>query len=221
MIAPGSAFAGRTFDAVLFDMDGTLISSIAAVDRSWSQWAGEHGFDPATFRISHGTPARTIVERLLPAEAVDAALARITAIEISDVAGVLLLPGAADLLAAVPPDRVAIVTSCTRDLARARIAAAGIDVPAVVVTADDVQHGKPDPEPFALGAARLGLDPARCLVVEDAPAGLASGRAAGCATLAVAGTHELEALDADAHARSVADITVQVAADGTLTVVDL
>ena len=221
MLTPGSAFAGRTFDAILFDMVGTLISSIAAVDRSWSRWAGEHGFDPETFRISHGTPARTLVERLLPADAVDAALARINAIEIADVDGVLLLDGAAALLAALPPGRVAIVTSCTRDLAHARITAAGIDVPDVVVTADDVQRGKPDPEPFALGAARLGLDPARCLVVEDAPAGLASGRAAGCATLAVSGTHALDGLDADAHASSVADLTVQVAADGTLTIIDL
>jgi sugar-phosphatase len=221
MLTPGSAFAGRTFDAILFDMDGTLISSIAAVDRSWSQWAGEHGFDPTTFRISHGTPARTLVERLLPPEAVDAAVARIDEIEIADVDGVLLLDGAAELLAALPPERVAIVTSCTRDLAHARIAATGLEVPAVVVTADDVQNGKPDPEPFALGAARLGLDPARCLVVEDAPAGLASGRAAGCATLAVSGTHELEALEADAHAASVASVSVQVAADGTLTIVDL
>ena len=221
MLTPGSAFAGRTFDAVLFDMDGTLISSIAAVDRSWSQWAGEHGFDPVTFRISHGTPARTLVEQLLPAEAVDAAIARINEIEIADVDGVLLLPGAAEILAALPPTRVAIVTSCTRDLAHARIAAAGIAVPDVVVTADDVERGKPDPEPFALGASRLGLDPSRCLVVEDAPAGLASGRAAGCATLAVSGTHELDLLDADAHAGSVADLAVVVAADGTLTIVDL
>ena len=221
MLTPGSAFAGRTFDAILFDMDGTLISSIAAVDRSWSQWAGEHGFDAATFRISHGTPARTLVESLLPAEAVDAALARINEIEIADVDGVLLLPGAAELLAALPASAVAIVTSCTRDLARARIVAAGIDVPDVVVTADDVRNGKPDPEPFALGAARLGLDPTRCLVVEDAPAGLASGRAAGCATLAVSGTHPLDALDADAHAASVAEVAVQVGDDGTLTIVDL
>lgn len=221
MLTPGSAFAGRTFDAILFDMDGTLISSIAAVDRSWSRWAGEHGFDPDTFRISHGTPARTLVERLLPADAVDAAVARIDEIEIADVDGVLLLDGAAELLAALPAERVAIVTSCTRDLAHARIAATGLDVPAVVVTADDVQNGKPDPEPFALGAARLGLDPARCLVVEDAPAGLASGRAAGCATLAVSGTHALDTLDADAHAPSVASVSVQVAADGTLTIVDL
>ncbi|PFG35206.1 HAD-IA family hydrolase [Sanguibacter antarcticus] len=221
MLTPGTAFAGRTFDAILFDMDGTLISSIAAVDRSWSRWAGEHGFDAMTFRISHGTPARTLIERLLPADAVDAALARITEIEVSDVDGVLLLPGAAELLDLLPAAGVAIVTSCTRDLAHARITATGLAVPDVVVTADDVQNGKPDPEPFALGAARLGLDPSRCLVVEDAPAGLASGRAAGCATLAVSGTHTLETLDADAHASSVASFTVRVADDGTLTILDV
>ena len=220
MLTPGLAFADRTFDALLFDMDGTLISSIAAVDRSWSQWADEYGFDGATFAIAHGTPARTLVERLVAPEAVDAALDRINAIELADTSGVELLDGAAALLTALPAERKAIVTSCTRALAHVRIAAAGITAPDVVVTADDVSHGKPDPEPFALAAERLGFAPERCLVVEDAPAGLASGRAAGCATLAVDGTHDLGELDADAYAAGVGQVGVVVLEDGTLRVVD-
>lgn len=220
MLTPGLALADRTFDAVLFDMDGTLISSIAAVDRSWARWAGEHGHDAATFTISHGTPAREIIARLVPPEEVETAFARINALELADTDGVTLLPGAAELLAALPGDRQAIVTSCTRDLALVRIDAAGIPRPEVVVTADDVARGKPDPEPFLLGASRLGVDPARCLVVEDAPAGLAAGRAAGCATLAVDGTHSLDELDADAHAPGLGAVGIRLNADGSLTVVD-
>jgi len=131
-----------------------------------------------------------------------------------------VLPGAAELLASLPRDRHAIVTSCTRDLAAVRIAATGIGAPEVVVTADDITRGKPDPEPFRRGAELLGFAPERCLVVEDAPAGLASGRAAGCATLAVAGTHTLDELDADAHSSGVDAVAVQVNADGSLTLVD-
>lgn len=219
MLSPGLAFADRTFDAILFDMDGTLISSIEAVDRSWALWAREHGFGE-DFRIAHGTPARSLVERLVAPEQVEAALARVTEIELSDTDGVRVLPGAAELLASLPRDRHAIVTSCTRDLAAVRIAATGIGAPEVVVTADDITRGKPDPEPFRRGAELLGFAPERCLVVEDAPAGLASGRAAGCATLAVAGTHALDELDADAHASGVDAVAVRVNADGSLTLVD-
>lgn len=219
MLSPGQAFADRTFDAILFDMDGTLISSIEAVDRSWARWAVEHGFG-ADFRIAHGTPARSLVESLVAPEQVEAALARVTEIEISDTDGVRVLPGAAELLASLPRDRHAIVTSCTRDLAAVRIAATGIGAPDVVVTADDITRGKPDPEPFRRGAELLGVAPERCLVVEDAPAGLASGRSAGCATLAVAGTHTLDELDADAHAPGVSAVAVRVNPDGSLTLED-
>ncbi|MBD5785357.1 HAD-IA family hydrolase [Cellulosimicrobium terreum] len=188
--APGTAFAGRTFDAVLFDMDGTLIDSVPAVERSWRRLAAEHGLpDPDEYQIPHGTPARTVLAGLLPPERVDAAYERIHELELLDADGVTILPGTRDALAALPAGRLAIVTSCTTPLAAVRMAASGLEAPAVVVTADDVERGKPDPDPFLLGAQRLGVDPARCLVVEDAPAGIASGRAAGCAVLAVTGTH--------------------------------
>ncbi|MFC8921213.1 HAD-IA family hydrolase [Cellulosimicrobium sp. NPDC057127] len=187
---PGSAFADRTFDAVLFDMDGTLIDSVPAVDRSWRRWAAEQGLPGAEdFTIQHGTPARSLIARLLPADRVDAAYERIQELELVDNEGVTMLAGTADALATLPVEHQAIVTSCTRPLAEARMAASGLAARSVVVTAEDVEHGKPAPDPFLLGAERLGVDPARCLVVEDAPAGIASARAAGCAVLAVTGTH--------------------------------
>src|SRR5690606_2453028 len=126
----------------------------------------------------------------------EAAYDRIHALELDDNEGVTILPGTRDALAALPPERSAIVTSCTRPLAAARMAASGLVAPSVVVTADDVAHGKPNPDPFLLGARRLGVDPRRCLVVEDAPAGVASGRAAGCAVVVVTGTHSADELAA-------------------------
>src|SRR5690242_14098625 len=139
----------RPFAAVLFDMDGTLIDSIPTVVRSWLRWAQEEDVDPRRLAGFHGVPARGIAERLLPPERVDAAVARIEAIEVADVEGITVLPGALDALAALGADhRSAIATSCTAPLAAARIAATGLPVPPVVVTASDVTRGKPHPEPF-------------------------------------------------------------------------
>lgn len=188
----------RAFDAVLFDMDGTLVDSTAAVVRSWLRLAEEHSIAVADLQAAagHGRPARDIVAELFPPEQHDRAVARITALELADVDGVVALPGADDALHGSGA-LGAIVTSCSAELARARQRAAELVVPAVVVTADDVVAGKPDPEPFLLAARRLGVDPTRCLVVEDAPAGLASGRAAGMTTLALTTTHDVDDLDAD------------------------
>lgn len=208
----------RTFAAVLLDLDGTLIDSTPVVVRSWQQWAAEHGFGEEHLAGSHGVPAKQIVAGLLPPERVDAAVARIEAIELADVEGIVPLPGAADLLDALPPGRAAVATSCTRPLAAARIAASGLRVPEVVVTASDVTRGKPDPEPFLLAASRLGVDPAACLVVEDAPAGLAAARAAGCATLAVTTTHAAGELDADLVVGSLAEVRAVLSADGVAVV---
>ena len=190
--------AALAFDAVLFDMDGTLVDSTASVVRCWVRLAEENGITVETLQAAagHGRPARDIVADLFPPAGRASALARITHLEVHDVDGVVALPGASEALRATAA-RGAIVTSCTADLAAARQRAAGIPVPAVVVTADDVVRGKPDPEPFLAGARLLGVDPARCLVVEDAPAGLAAGRAAGMTTLAVTTTHTADELDAD------------------------
>ncbi len=191
-----SALTDRTFAAVLFDNDGTLIDSTEAVRRSWVAWAIEHHVDPFSLQGFHGVPAAAIVAAVLPDGDQGDALARIVAIEESDTVGVVALPGATEALA-VLGQSAAIATSATRNLALARLEAAGVGIPEVVVSADDITRGKPDPEPYLLAAQRLGVDPAQCLVVEDAPSGLTSGRAAGCATLGVVSTHGAHDLDAD------------------------
>ncbi len=208
------AIGGRTFDAVLFDMDGTLVDSTPAVERSWATWGTEYGLTRSALEAGHGQPASQLVTSLLPPADVAQGLARIAELELADVHDITILPGAVALLNALPQDRVAIVTSATRALAAARIAAAGLSAPAAVVTFDDVTKGKPDPEPFLLGAARLGIDPSRCLVVEDAPAGIAAGRAAGCATLAVTTTSSRDQLHADLVVDSLAEVSIVAGPDG-------
>ena len=209
---------GRTFAAVLFDMDGTLIDSIPVVIRSWVRWAQEEGVDPRRLAGFHGVPARGVISALLPPERVDAAFHRIEAIEIADTEGIAILPGALDALNTLGAagtdgsDLAAIATSCTRPLADARLAATGLPAPAVVVTASDVAQGKPHPDPFLLAAARLGVDPADCLVVEDAPGGLEAARAAGCATLAVSTTTAVADLIADAVVGTLGDVRFSVVA---------
>jgi sugar-phosphatase len=214
---PADLLAGlidRRFAAVLFDMDGTLIDSTPVVVRSWVTWALERGIPPERLEGHHGVPAAQIVRGLVPEHDVEAAIARINALEIADVEGITVLAGAAEAVAALPEACRAIVTSCTSALAAARIAATGLLVPSVVVTADDVPRGKPDPAPYLLGAQRLGVDPARCLVVEDAPSGLASARAAGAATLAVTTTTPARDLVADAVVGTLADVRFVVDGDG-------
>ena len=209
-----SALEGRSFDAVLFDLDGTLIDSTPAVVRSWVTWAHEHDVDPRVFEGNHGVPAVQIIATVLPPHRVPAALQRIVDIEVADVDGILVLPGTLDALAALPDGACAVVTSCTRVLARARIAATHLPAPAVVVTADDVTTGKPDPAPYLLGARLLGVDPARCLVVEDAPSGLLAGSLAGAATLAVTTTTAAGRLRADAVVTDLSDVRFTAAPDG-------
>jgi mannitol-1-/sugar-/sorbitol-6-phosphatase len=208
------AVGERTYDAVLFDLDGTLIDSTEAVLRSWLTWADERGVDPARLQGFHGVQARQIVRALVAEHEIGPASARIDELELLDVQGIVPLPGAARALAALPAGRSAVVTSCTARLAAVRLGAAALPVPQVLVTADDVAAGKPDPEPFLVGAERLAADPARCLVFEDAPSGLAAGRAAGSTTLAVLTTTAAEQLDADAVVRSLADVVLVAGPDG-------
>jgi sugar-phosphatase len=213
-----AGLAGRRFEAVLFDMDGTLIDSTPVVVRSWVTWALERGIDPKDLEGHHGVPAAQIVRGLVPEDEVEAAIERINALELADVEGITMLPGAAEAVAALPEARRAIVTSCVAPLAAARIAATGLRAPSVVVTASDVRIGKPDPAPYLLGAERLGVDPSSCLVVEDAPSGLVSARAAGAATLAVTTTTPADELDADAVVGTLADVRFTVDADGVRVV---
>ncbi|WP_405559644.1 HAD family hydrolase [Streptomyces canus] len=187
-------------DALLFDNDGTLVSSLESVHRCWARWAEEFGITAEEFaRVElHGRPAVEIAADLLPADVVPQALARIEQLEVEDVpnGGVHLLPGTRAFLDALPADRWAVVTSATRRLAEARLEAVGI-LPKTLVAAADVTRGKPDPEPYLLAARELGVDPARCVVFEDAPAGLRAGRAAGMTTVALTTTHQAHELDAD------------------------
>ncbi|MGA4866532.1 HAD family hydrolase [Streptomyces lavendulocolor] len=206
-------------EALLFDNDGTLVSTLESVHRCWTRWAGEYGIAADDFaRVElHGRPAVEIITELLPpgrAAEIPAALARIERLEIEDVpGGVKLLPGTGELLAALPANRWAVVTSATGPLAAARLREAGIDAP-VLIAADDITRGKPDPEPYLLAAARLGVDPARCVVFEDAPAGLASGRAAGMRTVALATTHDRDRLVADVVVTDLSQVSAQVTPDG-------
>ncbi|MFD8284513.1 HAD-IA family hydrolase [Streptomyces sp. SID8361] len=203
-------------DALLFDNDGTLVSSLDSVRRCWTRWAGEFGIAPEDFaRVElHGRPADDIIADLLPPDRAPRARARIDELELEDVpGGVKLLPGTAELLAALPAGRWAVVTSANGPLAEARLAEVGIR-PGTLISADDITRGKPDPEPFLLAAERLGVDPARCVVFEDAPAGLASGRAAGMRTVALATTTSREELVADIVVEDLSAVSVQVSDGG-------
>ncbi|MEW1752370.1 HAD-IA family hydrolase [Streptomyces angustmyceticus] len=208
-----------TAEALLFDNDGTLISSLESVRRCWTRWATEYGITEQEFaRIPlHGRPAAEIVADLLPADRVPGAVARIEQLEVEDTAGgVAALPGTLALLESLPAERWAVVTSATRRLAEARLDEAGIRTK-TLVAADDISRGKPDPEPFLLAAERLGADPARCVVFEDAPAGLAAGRAAGMVTVALTTTHRADELSADIVVATLADVSAQ-ATDGSVEI---
>jgi sugar-phosphatase len=188
--------ADRTFAAVVFDMDGTLIDSTPVVIRSWTRWAVEHGIPPEELLFHHGVPAAGVVAAVLPDHQYESALARINEIELADEDEIALMPGAREALDALATSPRAIATSCTRPLAAARIRLSGIVPPPVLITASDVERGKPNPDPFLAAAKGLGVDPARCLVVEDAPAGVEAARAAGCTSLAVATTVDADELSA-------------------------
>jgi sugar-phosphatase len=202
------------FEAVIFDLDGTLIDSTPAVIRSWATWAGEHGLVPAELLRHHGVPSAGVVRAVLPAERHEAGIARITELELADVADIVVLPGAAEALASLAGAKNAIATSCTVPLAQARIRAAELVPPSVLITVDDTARGKPHPDPFLAAADRLDADPARCLVVEDAPMGLMAARAAGCFTLAVVTTTPREELQADAIVDDLSAVEFQPGPDG-------
>lgn len=176
--------------ALLFDLDGVLVDSRAVVERTWQRWAERHGIDPAPFlAIAHGRRAMDTLRAVAPHLATDAEVTWLDDTELVDVASLRVLPGAAPLLASLPRDRWAIVTSCDLELARVRLGAAGLPIPDVFVVSDDVKLGKPAPDGYRLAAHRLALDPRECVVFEDAPAGVAAGLAAGARVIGLATTH--------------------------------
>jgi sugar-phosphatase len=186
---------------VLFDLDGVLADSMPAVARVWTAWAVKHGFDPGeVVHKAHGRPSITTVREYLPEGDVEEENREIERREIADVQGVKPLPGALELLQSLPADRLAIVTSGTRALATARIRAAGLPLTKHLVTSSDISRGKPDAEPYEKGAASLGLAAKDCVVIEDAGAGVRSGKAAGARVIAVRSSHsdaELRVAGAD------------------------
>lgn len=171
--------------ALLFDLDGVLINSTPAVARVWRRWALERGFNPdEVVARAHGRPSLTTVREYLPHADHEAENREVERREIEDLEGVVPLPGALDLLATLPQDRWTIVTSCTRPLAEVRIKAAGLPLPARMITSNDIQHGKPNPEPYLKGAAVLGFPTQDCIVLEDVPAGVRAGKSAGSRVIA-------------------------------------
>lgn len=168
-----------TCRGALFDLDGVLVDSTPAVARVWTIWARKYGFDPEeTVRKAHGRPSLATIRELLPHADHAAENAIVERMEIEDVEGVIPLPGAVELLAALPADRWTVVTSCTRPLALVRLGVAGLPVPANLITSTDIVNGKPHPEPYLKGARLLGVSAGECIVFEDAPAGIRSGKAA-------------------------------------------
>src|SRR5438552_6491010 len=203
---------------LLFDLDGVLVDSTPAVARVWAGWAREGGFDPdKVVREAHGRPSIATIRELLPHADHAGQDREVERREIADVDGVIPLPGAMELLQALPLRRWAIVTSCTRALAQVRIGAAGLPKPRHLVTSTDVQHGKPAPEPYLKGAQILGVPAANCLVVEDAPAGIRAGKAAGARVLALrttASDAELQQAGADWIVDDCAELFLDSSASG-------
>jgi sugar-phosphatase len=189
---------------MLFDMDGVLLDSTAAVERAWRWWAGRQGLDAdEVVHRAHGRPSLATVREYLPGASertVEAENRSVETRELADVDGIVALAGARELLESLPEERWAVVTSCTRALAEVRYAAGGLKRPRWLITADDVSEGKPAPEPYLLGAKRLRLAARECIVVEDVAAGVRSGKAAGARVLGLARTvseAELRAAGAD------------------------
>lgn len=171
---------------ILFDLDGVLLDSTPAVARVWHGWAVEHGFNPEeVVHAAHGRPSITTIREYLPGADYDKENQEVERREIADLDGVVPLPGAMELLRSLPSGRWGIVTSCTRPLAEVRLRAGGLARPAIVVTSDDIKHGKPAPDAYLKGARSLHLSPADVIVVEDAPAGVRAGKSAGCRVIAV------------------------------------
>jgi mannitol-1-/sugar-/sorbitol-6-phosphatase len=186
---------GITAKGILFDMDGVLVSSIGAAERNWRLWAKRYGVpDAEEYVVPHGWRAIDIVKMLRPDIDPEEGLRVIEDMEVADVADLRVLPGVKTLLASLPQERWAIVTSAQRRLLLARLTAVGLPVPERVITGEMVERGKPDPEPYRRGAELLGFRPEECVVVEDAPSGVGAGKAAGCRVLAVLGTHSAEDL---------------------------
>lgn len=206
--------------AILFDLDGVLCDSTRAVDREWRAWAKKKGVDgDAVMSIAHGVRTIEVIRRVAPHLDAEKEARKIENHEAHDQAGVIVMPGAVDLVQSIPEGRWGVVTSGSRLLASARLRFCGLPVPKVLVTADDVAQGKPHPEPYLKGAERLGVNPADCVVCEDAPAGIQSARAGGMKVIGITSTYEAEKLEAaDAVIGRLAAIRVALNGTGKLVI---
>jgi sugar-phosphatase len=198
--------------AILFDLDGVLVDSTRSVERQWRAWAREQGIDgDKVMAIAHGVRTIEVIRAVAPHLDAEAEVRKLESREAQDRDGVVAMPGAVELVRAIPEGRWCVVTSGTRLLAGTRLRLFGIPVPKVMVTADDVASGKPHPAPYLKGAELLGMNPAECLVIEDAPAGIQSGHAAGMKVIGLASTYTASALrEADAVVEKLTQIRVGV-----------
>ena len=198
--------------ALLFDMDGVLVDSTPTVARVWRRFALEHGLNPEdVISRAHGRPSVETVRHYFPKANYEEMSRKVERQEIEDLSGVVALPGSLELLKGLPPERWNVVTSATRALARVRLRAAGLPVPERIITADHIENGKPHPEPYLKAASALGFSAARCVVVEDVPAGIRAGKAAGAKVIAFPTTiqgSELIGAGADWILNNCADISL-------------
>ncbi|MDX3928589.1 MAG: HAD family hydrolase [Shinella sp.] len=222
MLSTASPVYEKSFSAFLFDMDGTILNSIAAAERVWARWAARQGLDVETFLPTmHGKRGIDTIRQLaLPGVDPEAEAKEIERQEIEDIAGVVALPGAIAFLNSLPPERWAIVTSSPIALAKARLQAAGMPIPQVLVTAEDVKIGKPAPDGYMLGAKRLGFDPADCLVFEDVAAGVLAGEGAGASVMVITATHAHPFETSHPSIAGYEHVHVEIEADGRLSLVE-
>ncbi|CDZ33846.1 Phosphatase YfbT [Neorhizobium galegae bv. officinalis] len=210
----------KTYAAFLFDMDGTILNSIASAERVWGRWAAKMGFDVEAFLPTmHGKRGIDTISALnLPGIDPAAEAEGILRGEIEDVEGVVPIPGAVEFLSALPPESWAIVTSSPIELAKVRLAAAGIPLPRYMVTAEDVTVGKPNPQGYILGAERLGVSPSDVLVLEDVPAGIQAGEAAGADVMVITATHSHPIETGHSKIPGYLDVVPHIGEDGRLSV---
>ncbi len=204
--------------AILFDIDGTLVDSTPVVERSWRTWAQEYGVDAdEVLRVCHGRRTEDTVAEFIAPQQLEVAVARLQELELADFDGVMALPGAQQILEGLTPRRWAAVTSGERDLMTRRLSAAQLPIPETIICAEDVAVGKPSPEGYLLAAAALGLPAKHCVVVEDAPAGIAAGVAAGARVVAVTTTHTADQVaGADVIVADLSCLRVELTDDGVV-----
>ncbi len=199
--------------AILFDLDGVLVDSTVSVEHAWRLWAQHHGLNVTDIlAIAHGRRSIETMRLVAPDVATDREAEALNLLQAQDTSRDVAVRGAAALLAALPPEQWAIVTSGPLVLARARLQAVGLPLPAVLVTGEDVLHGKPHPEGYMKAAHQLGVAPEDCLVFEDAPSGIAAGLAADMRVIAVATTYPLAEL-------TMATSAIQMLANIRMTVI--